>query len=64
VFKSAALDGTHRAPFEGYYAGLIAKGIRPELARLTLARKIAAVTLTLWKRGERFDELKVSEPTA
>ena len=64
VFKSAALDGTPRAPFEGYYARLIAKGIRPELARLTLARKIAAVTLTLWKRGEGFDELKVSEPAA
>jgi transposase len=64
VFKSAALDGIHQAPFEGYYDRLIAKGIRPELARLTLARKIAAVTLTLWKRGERFDELKVNEQAA
>jgi transposase len=64
VFKSAALDGIHQAPFEGCYARLLAKGIRPELARLTLARKIAAVTLTLWKRGERFDELKVSEQAA
>jgi len=64
VFKSAAVDGMHQAPFEGYYARLLIKGIRPELARLTLARKIAAVTLTLWKRGERFDELKVSEPAA
>src|SRR5262249_52253161 len=42
VFKSAAVDGTHQAPFEDYYGGLVAKGIRPELARLTLARKIAA----------------------
>ena len=25
------------------------------MARLTLARKIAAITLTLWKRGEGFD---------
>jgi transposase len=64
VFKSAAVDGIHQSPFEGYYAGLLVKGIRPELARLTLARKIAAVTLTLWKRGERFDELKVSEQAA
>jgi hypothetical protein len=24
-------------------------------ARLTLARKIAAITLTLWKKEERFD---------
>jgi hypothetical protein len=28
--------------------------MRPELARLTLARKIAAVVLHLWKKGERF----------
>ena len=27
----------------------------PEMARLTLARKIAAITLTLWKKEERFD---------
>jgi hypothetical protein len=26
-----------------------------QLARLTLARKIAAITLTLWKKGERFN---------
>ncbi|HWC20387.1 MAG TPA: hypothetical protein VG498_25450 [Terriglobales bacterium] len=25
------------------------------MARLTLARKIAAITLTLWKKGGRFD---------
>ena len=61
-FKSAALEGIHRAPFDRCYAQLVGKGIRPELARLTLARKIAAVTLTLWKRGELFDELKVSQP--
>jgi hypothetical protein len=32
-----------------------AKGMKPEMARLTLARKIAAITLTLWKKEERFD---------
>jgi hypothetical protein len=29
--------------------------MKPELARITIARKIASVTLTLWKKGERFD---------
>jgi hypothetical protein len=29
--------------------------MKPDMARLTLARKIAAITLTLWKKGERFD---------
>ena len=54
----------HQSPFEGYYGRLLVKGIGPEMARLPLARKIAAVTLTLWKRGERFDELKLSEQAA
>jgi transposase len=64
VLKSAGLHAIHQEPFERYYDGLIAKGIRPELARLTLARKIATVTLSLWNRGEGFDELKVSEQAA
>ena len=34
---------------------LLAKRMRPEMARLTLARKIAAIALTLWKKEERFD---------
>ena len=34
---------------------LLAKGMKPEMARLTLARKIAAIALTLWKKEERFD---------
>jgi hypothetical protein len=56
IFKSAALSATLRAgPFQDFYTGLLAKGMKPELARLTLARKIAAVTLTLWKKGARFD---------
>ncbi len=42
-------------PFHDFYAALLAKGMKPEMARLTLARKIAAVTLTLWKKEERFD---------
>ena len=34
---------------------LLAKGMKPEMARLTLARKIAAITLTLGRKGGRFD---------
>jgi transposase len=64
VFKSAAVDGMRQEPFQSYYLRRVAVGMRPEMARLTLARKIAALTLTLWKKGEGFDELKVSEPVA
>ena len=56
IFKSAALSATLRAgPFQDFYEGLLAKGMKPELARVTLARKIAAITLTIWKKGGRFD---------
>jgi transposase len=60
VFKSAAIDGMRREPFQGYYATLLDKGMRPEMARLTLARKIAAVTLAIWKTGQRFDAARLT----
>ena len=56
IFKSAALNATLRAgPFQDFYQGLLARRMKPELARVTLARKIAAIMLTLWKKGECFD---------
>jgi hypothetical protein len=56
IFKSTALSASRRAgPLQDFYEGLLAKGMKPEMARLTLARKIAAITLTLWKKGGRFD---------
>jgi hypothetical protein len=33
----------------------VEKGMRPTMARLTLARKIAAIVLTMWKKGVDFD---------
>ena len=62
VFKSAALQGAGKEPFKSYYQARVAAGIRPEMARLTLARKIANITLTLWKNGGQFNEHKLSEP--
>jgi len=56
IFKSAAIRAScGRGPLRDFYAALLAKGMKPEMARLTLARKIAAITLTLWKKGGRFD---------
>lgn len=59
VFKSAAIEGMRREPFKNYYEKLINKGMKPEMARVTLARKIAAVTLAVWKKGGGFDALKL-----
>lgn len=56
LFKAAATTASACAgPFREFYLGLLAKGIRPEMARLTLARKIAAIALRIWKKGETFD---------
>jgi hypothetical protein len=41
--------------FARFYQGLLTKGMKPAMARLTLARKIAAITLTVWKKGAHFD---------
>ena len=51
IFKGTALSASRCAgPLQDFYEGLLAKGMKPETARLTLARKIAAITLTLWKK--------------
>jgi transposase len=55
VFKGAAALAAQTGPFREFYAALLVKGMRPEMARLTLARKIAAITLVVWKKGVAFD---------
>ena len=59
IFKTAALTGSHTGPFKPYYERLVQRGLSAELAQVTLARKIAAITLNLWKKGERFDPKKL-----
>jgi transposase len=65
LFKGAAIVAASKpGPFQEFYAARLAKGIRPEMARLTLARKIAAITLTVWKKGVRFDAQYLKPQTA
>lgn len=59
VFKSAAATASQKGPFKPFYDRLIARGLSPELAKVTLARKISAIALALWKKGEEFDPEKV-----
>jgi transposase len=61
VFKSAATAATARpGPLQDLYQGMCARGMRDELARVTLTRKLAAVTLRLWKKGEPYDPTKLT----
>ena len=56
IFKGAATRASCGVgPLREFYEGLLNKGMKPDMARLTLARKIAAIALTLWKKEERFD---------
>jgi len=65
LFKGAALVASSKpGPFQEFYAALLAKGMRPEMARLTLARKIAAITLLIWKKGAHFDAQFLKPQTA
>src|SRR5262249_31167966 len=49
LFKAVATTASARpGPLQEFYQASLAKGTKPTMARLTLARKIAAITLTLW----------------
>ena len=57
IFKGAALTSINRAkptPFRECYERQL-EHTRPNLARLTIARKIAAAFLTMWKNEEVYD---------
>ena len=56
VFKSAATAAATRSgPLQDWYQEMLKRGMREELARVTLARKLAAITLHLWQTGARYD---------
>jgi transposase len=62
VFKSTATAAIGRpGPFQDLYRAMVTRGMREDMARLTLARKFAALTLRLWKTGERYDPAKLTK---
>ena len=64
VFKNAATSACHSGPFKAGYEARVLQGMAPSLARLTIARQLAATTLALWKRGEQFDPERKKQQTA
>jgi transposase len=65
LFLGAALSAVITGgPFQEFYAALVARGMKPAMARLTLARKIAAITLLVWKKGVRFDAEHLKQQAA
>jgi transposase len=65
IFKGAATRAASTVgPFQDFYQACVARGVKPLLARLTLARKIAATTLLVWKKGVRFDAEHLKQQAA
>lgn len=61
IFKGAALNvilSMRDHPLHEDYQRRIADGMKPNLARVTLARQIAAAVLAMWKNKEEYDPAK------
>ena len=58
AFKGAAKTAASGL-WKDHFNAIVANGTVESLARLIVARKIASITLALWKKGERYDPKKV-----
>ncbi len=54
VFKGAALSAKRSGPMRDAYEHLLSAGTKPNLARLTIARKLAATVLAMWKTESEY----------
>ena len=62
IFKGAATTDITKSvddPLHGDYQRLLEAGTKPNLAKLTLARKIASTVLAMWKKEERYNPEKI-----
>ena len=65
IFKGAATwAAANNGPFQNFYQTCLARGMKPSMARLTLARKIATITLLVWKKGVHFDAEHLKQQAA
>jgi transposase len=67
IFKGAATTAVTqlcKSPLYADYERLLAGGTKPNLAKLTIARKVAAMTWSMWKNKERYDPRRNRKPAA
>jgi hypothetical protein len=58
IFKGAATTIVTRLPddpLHEHYLRLTAAGTKPNLAKLTIARRVAAIVLRMWKEGKEYE---------
>jgi hypothetical protein len=66
IFKGAATTVIGRAkeePLHNHYQRLLDGGTKPTLARLTLARQISSIVLSMWRSQEVYDPKKLNQTT-
>jgi len=64
IFKGAATAAAAKpGPLKDIYEACVARGTKEDLAKVTLARKIAAIALHLWKKGDLWDSKKLTLQT-
>jgi len=67
IFKGAATTVVGRAdeddPLYRHYQELLDGGTKPNLAKLTVARQIASIVLSVWRSQEVYDPKKLSPTT-
>lgn len=64
VFKGAAttvIGHGKDEPLYRHYQSLLDGGTKPNLAKLTIARQIASITLSMWRSGEEYDPKKMKQ---
>ena len=48
-------------PVYRHYSSMLDAGTKPNLAKLTIARQIASITLSMWRSGEEYDPRKLKK---
>ena len=61
--KMQTLKDLYIDELKDIYDACVARGTKPDMARVTLARKIASIALRLWKKGELWDPTKLTMQT-
>ena len=66
IFKGAAntvVMKLHTDPLYEHYLRLTSAGTKPNLARLTIARRVAAIVLRMWKDEQEYEPDKLKQTT-
>jgi len=67
VFKGAATTiirhPRNDCPLTAHYTSMLENKIAPDMAKLTLARQVAALTLAIWKKEQGYDPAKLRKTT-